>query len=109
MNERKRILPGLFQGKYLVMLAVHWKLVLYVFALIMLYITLHYRVDDTSMIIIRNNQVLKELKTDYTTRHSEYHELTTIKETTKLLEKLDSPLQPPQTPPITITEETAAY
>jgi len=109
MSERRRILPGLFQGKYLVMLARHWKLVIYIFALIMLYITLHYRVDDTSMTIIENNQVIKELKTDYTTRRSEYHELTTIKETTRLLEKSGSPLRPPLTPPVTITEETAAY
>lgn len=103
------MIPGLFQGRFLVALARHWKLVIYVFTLIMLYITLHYRVDDTSMTIIRNNQVLKELKTDYTTRRSRYHELTTVRETNRLLERMGSSLKPPQTPPISITEETAAY
>lgn len=107
--KKQHTLQGVFRGRIVMLLSRHWIPVLYVFLLIMVYMYLHYQVNDTSMTIIENNQALKELKTKFITRRSQYQKITTVKETTELLRRAGSTIQPPVTPPKPVTGESAAY
>jgi len=101
---RKTVIRGLFGGKILLMLSTQWKLVIYVFILIFLYISVHYDVSDSALTVLDNDQILKELKTDYTTRFSELQELTTAQKTEMMLRKHNSDLHIPVTPPIMVSK-----
>lgn len=100
---RKTVIKGLFGGKILLMLSTEWKLVVYVFILLFIYISVHYRVSDMALVILDNDQELKELKTDYTTRFSEMQELTTAQQTEAVLRKNQSELHIPTTPPLAVS------
>lgn len=69
MGEKKRVsFSSILGGQILLNLGAsrHWFFALYLFALIILYITLNLKVADTDMQIRRNQTELKNLKADYT-------------------------------------------
>lgn len=101
---RKTVIKGLFGGKILLMLSTQWKLVIYVFILIFIYISVHYDVSDSALTVLDNDQILKELKTDFTTRYSEFQELTTAQQTANSLKRNNSGLHLPVTPPAVVAE-----
>jgi len=100
---RKTVIKGIFGGKILLMLSTQWKLVVYVFAVMFFYISVHYDVSDSALVILDNDQELKELKTDYTTLFSELQEMTTAQKTESILRKYNSDLHIPVTPPLRVS------
>lgn len=100
---RKTVIKGIFGGKLLLMLSSQWKLVIYIFILIFLYITMHYDVSDSALAVLDNDQILKELKTDYTTRVAELQKFSTEQYTEKILRINHSDLHAPVTPPISVS------
>ncbi len=100
---RKTVIKGIFGGKILLMLSTQWKLVMYVFILLFIYISVHYRVSDKALDILDNDQIIKELRTDYTTRFSEMQELTTAQQTETILRNINSELHVPTTPPLVVS------
>lgn len=85
------------------MLSSQWKLVIYVFILIFLYITMHYDVSDSALAMLDNDQLLKELKTDYTTRMAELQKFSTEQYTEQMLRNNHSDLHASITPPTVVS------
>lgn len=83
----------------------NWKFILYIFLLILLYITFHYEVRDTMLEEVRNEEILSDLKNEYANKMSLELQLSKRGAIEERLIELKSDLVPPQIPPRTISKD----
>lgn len=92
-------------GKFLVQnggLAKRWVFVVYIFALIILYITMRFMVKETLLTQVKNHEIIKDLKAEYTGKNSQLLFLSKRGEVEKMLKEKKSSLSAPNLPPKTI-------
>lgn len=83
----------------------HWKFVLYVFLLTILYVSFHFEVRDTMMTEVRNEEILKDLRAEYSNKMTNFLQLSQRGEIEKKLKQKKSTLVPPMYPPVIISED----
>jgi len=98
-------LRRLFEGSLVVVLAKYWKLAVFIFILVLSYMTIHFRVIDSSKEIRTNAQELKQLKIRHTTLCSILQDKCTREEVERGLAALQSELHQPNNPPVTVRIE----
>ncbi len=101
----KNIFANLFGGQILLLrggIVRYWKLLLYIFVLIILYISIHYGVRDTMRTMARNQDELRNLKAEYTGKQSRLLHLSQRGEIEKMLQEKNSTLKAPKVPPVRI-------
>lgn len=101
MEEKKRVsFSSILGGQFLLNLGAtrHWLFALYLFVLIILYITLNLKVADTDIQIRRNQTELKNLKADYTSKSAKLQYQSRQGEIERRLEVTGSKVERPQHP-----------
>lgn len=83
----------------------HWKFVLYVFLLVILYISFRFEVRDTMMEEVQNEETLKDLRAEYSNKMTRMLQLSKRGEIEAKLSSYNSPLVPPKYPPTIISKE----
>lgn len=99
------IFAHLLGGQFLLIrggLIRHWKFLLYIFFLIILYITIHFGVKDTLLAKVRNDNYIKNLKSEYTGKNARLLYLSKKVEVEERLKKNSSTLKPAINPPTII-------
>ncbi len=86
-------------------LARHWKFILYLFALVILYITINFWVRGTMQRISRNEDIIRNMRSEYMGKYSEMLSISKRGEIEKLLEEKDLALIPPEIPPTIVKME----
>lgn len=92
-------------GKFLVQnggLAKRWVFVIYIFALIIIYITLRFMMKETLVTEVRNQEIIKDLKAEYSEKKSKLLYLSKRGEVERMLKEKNSTLSAPTLPPKTI-------
>lgn len=95
----------LFGGQFLLLrggLVRHWKFILYLFFLIIVYITIHFGVKDTLLTKVRNDNQIKNLKSEYTGKNTRLLYLSKRGEIEKILKKNKSSVKAAVNPPTII-------
>lgn len=80
----------------------HWKFILYVFILIILYISIHFAVINAAVEIKQNAETIKALKIEYTWKRSRLLYSSRQTEVERLLNEHHSTLGRPEKPPVKI-------
>jgi hypothetical protein len=83
----------------------HWKFVLYVFVLIIIYVSFRFEVRDTMMEEVKNEEMLKDLRAEYSNKMTRMLQLSKRGEIEKRLSEHNSKLVPPPYPPTIISED----
>ena len=83
----------------------HWKFVLYVFVLIIIYVSFRFEVRDTMMEEVKNEEILKDLRAEYSNKMTRMLQLSKRGEIEKRLSEHNSKLVPPPYPPTIISED----
>ena len=83
----------------------HWKFVLYVFLLVILYISFRFEVRDTMMEEVQNEETLKDLRAEYSNKMTRMLQLSKRGEIETKLSSHNSPLVPPKYPPTIISKD----
>lgn len=104
---KKEILENILGGQILAKgnLTRHWKFILYVFVLILLYISLHFWTRNTMQRIARNEDTLRDLRSEYMGKYTRLLYLGKRGEIEKLLEENGLELYPPENPPTILKME----
>lgn len=104
----RNILSDILGGQVLVMkggLIRHWKFVLFVFALVIFYISLNFWMRNTKQRIVSNNETIRDMRSEYMGKYAEILNLGKRGEIEKLIEKESLELIPPVTPPARVKME----
>ncbi len=101
---KKRIVSELMGGDILLHggLAQQWKFLLYLFILMILYISLNFGMERALLTERRNQRELKHLKADYTSKSARLMYKSKRIEIEKKLQEFNSGLIAPQEPPVII-------
>lgn len=83
----------------------HWKFILYIFILVILYVAFRFEVRDTMMQEMKNEEILKELRAEYSNKMTRVLQLSKRGEIEEKLELHGSQLVPPSHPPVIISEK----
>lgn len=83
----------------------HWKFILYIFMLVIFYITIHFWIRSTLQDITRNEDTIRNLRSEYMGKYSEMLSISKRGEIEKLLEENGLALIPPEVPPTIIKME----
>lgn len=83
----------------------HWKFVLYVFVLMILYVSFRFEVRDTMMEEVKNEETLKDLRAEYSNKMTRMLQLSKRGEIEEKLSRHGSELIPPQYPPVIISKD----
>lgn len=83
----------------------HWKFVLYIFLLVILYVAFRFEVRDTMMQEMKNEEILKELRAEYSNKMTRVLQLSKRGEIEERLIQHGSKLQAPTLPPVIISEK----
>ncbi len=83
----------------------HWKFVLYVFILVIMYISFRFEVRDTMMEEVKNEETLKDLRAEYSNKMTLMLQLSKRGEIMKKLSDHHSDLIPPNHPPTIISKD----
>ncbi len=104
---RMQVIENILGGQILAKgsLTRHWKFILYVFLLVLLYISLHFWTRNTMQRMSRNEEELRNLRSEYMGKYTRLLYMGKRGEIEKLLEKNDLELLPPDTPPVRIDME----
>ncbi len=86
-------------------LARHWKFILFLFALVIAYITIHFWVRGTMQRISRNEDLIRNMRSEYMGKYSEMLSMSKRGEIEKLLDEKDLALIPPDVPPTIVKLE----
>lgn len=86
-------------------IAKHWKMILFIFVLSIVYISFHFEVKNTMIEEVRNEEILKDLKNEYLNKMSLELQLSKRGEIEKRLKEFDSKLIPPPVPPTPISKD----
>ena len=80
----------------------HWKFILYIFALIIAYISIQYGIRETQIRTVQGQERVKSLRTEYTGKNSTLLHISQKGEIDKMLKKIGSQLHEPNEPPVII-------
>lgn len=83
----------------------HWKLILYIFLLVLLYISMHFQSRNTMQRMTANEETLRNLRSEYMGKYTRLLYTGKRGEIEQLLERNGLELLPPDTPPTRITQE----
>lgn len=103
----KNILGNILGGQILAngYIIRHWKFILYIFLLVLVYISIHFQSRNTMQRITSNEETLRNLRSEYMGKYTRLLYTGKRGEIEKLLEKNGLELMPPDTPPTRITPE----
>ncbi len=82
-----------------------WKFILYIFSLVIIYISIHFGVRSTLQDISRNEEHIRNMRSEYMGKYSEMLSISKRGEIEKLLEEKNLALVPPEVPPTIIKME----
>ena len=83
----------------------HWKFVLYLFLLILLYVSYRFEVRDTMMQEVKNEEILKDLRSEHSDKLTRSLQLSKRGEIEKKLSQHQSDLKNPKYPPTLISKD----
>lgn len=103
----KNILGNILGGQILAngYIIRHWKFILYIFLLVLMYISIHFQSRNTMQRITSNEETLRNLRSEYMGKYTRLLYTGKRGEIEKLLEKNGLELLPPDTPPTRIAPE----
>lgn len=98
---KKRIIENVLGGQILAKgnFTKHWRFILYIFALVILYISIHFGIRNTMQRMTRNEETLRNLRSEYMGKYTRLLYIGKRGEIEKLLEKNSLDLEAPATPP----------
>ncbi len=101
---KKEILENVLGGQILAKRSItkNWKFVLYIFILILVYISIHFWTRNTMQRIARNEETLRNLRSEYLGKYTRLLYSGKRGEIEQLLEQNGLELLPPDTPPTRI-------
>lgn len=102
---KKEILENVLGGQILTKRSVirNWKFILYIFLLVLLYISIHFWTRNTTQTISRNEDTLRNLRSEYLGKYTRLLYTGKRGEIEKLLKENGlEELMPPDTPPTRI-------
>lgn len=105
---KKNIIGNIFSGQILLLrggLAKNWKFVIYIFVLVIIYISVHFSVNETMKLEARNAETIKNLKSEYTGKYARLLYLSKRGEVERMLKEEGSTLVPPKYPPRIVTKD----
>lgn len=101
---KKEILENVLGGQVLARrgLTKNWKFIIYIFILVIVYISIHFWTRNTMQRIARNEETLRNLRSEYLGKYTRLLYSGKIGEIEQLLEQSGLELLPPDTPPTRI-------
>ena len=101
---KKEILENVLGGQILAKRSItkNWKFVLYIFILILVYISIHFWTRNTMQRIARNEETLRNLRSEYLGKYTRLLYSGKRGEIEQLLDQNGLELLPPDTPPTRI-------
>lgn len=102
MDKRQNIFASVLGGQILLQkggLVKHWKFVLYLFFLVVLFISVRFGVKDTMLREVRNQETLKDLKAEYVGKNAKLLYMSKRGEVERMLSSKKSTLMAPTLPP----------
>ncbi|HIZ86088.1 MAG TPA: hypothetical protein IAC04_06330 [Candidatus Coprenecus stercoravium] len=104
---RRQILENILGGQILSkgLLVRNWKFILYIFFLVLLYISIHFGIRNTMSRMTANEDILRNMRSEYMGKYTRLLHTGKRGEIEKLLEENGLNLVPPQTPPRRIIME----
>ncbi len=98
---RKRIIENVLGGQILAKSSFtrQWRFILYLFALVILYISIHFGIRNTMQRMTRNEETLRNLRSEYMGKYTRLLYTGKRGEIEKLLEKSSIDIKAPATPP----------
>ena len=83
----------------------HWRFILYIFLLVILYISMHFGIRDTMQRMARNEETLRNLRSEYMGKYNRLLHTGKRGEIEHLLESSALDLESPRTPPVRVKME----
>lgn len=101
---KKEILENVLGGQVLARrgLTKNWKFIIYIFILVLVYISIHFWTRNTMQRIARNEETLRNLRSEYLGKYTRLLYSGKRGEIEQLLEQNGLELLPPDTPPTRI-------
>lgn len=101
---KKEILENVLGGQILARrgLTKNWKFIIYIFILVIVYISIHFWTRNTMQRIARNEETLRNLRSEYLGKYTRLLYSGKRGEIEQLLEQNGLELLPPDTPPTRI-------
>ena len=101
---KKEILENVLGGQILARrgLTQNWKFIIYIFILVIVYISIHFWTRNTMQRIARNEETLRNLRSEYLGKYTRLLYSGKRGEIEQLLEQNGLELLPPDTPPTRI-------
>ena len=101
---KKEILENVLGGQVLARrgLTKNWKFIIYIFILVIVYISIHFWTRNTMQRIARNEETLRNLRSEYMGKYTRLLYTGKRGEIEQLLEENGLELLPPDTPPTRI-------
>ena len=107
MNNINKFLKNIFSGQLLLkksQLFNNVPFILYLFLLVIIYITIQYSIRDLAKIASENEDIIKDIKSEYSGKQIQYLNLSKKTHVIKELERQNSLLKEATHPPTIITE-----
>ena len=83
----------------------HWRFILYIFALVILYISIHFGIRNTMQRMIQNEETLRNLRSEYMGKYTRLLYTGKRSEIEQLLKDNSLNLTDPRTPPVRVKLE----
>lgn len=83
----------------------HWRFILYIFALVILYISIHFGIRNTMQRMTRNEETLRNMRSEYMGKYNRLLHTGKRGEIEQLLESNSLDLKSPETPPTRVKME----
>ena len=101
---KKEILENVLGGQILAKRSItkNWKFIIYIFILVIVYISIHFWTRNTMQRIARNEETLRNLRSEYLGKYTRLLYSGKRGEIEQLLEQNGLELLPPDTPPTRI-------
>lgn len=99
-NAARNILGGQFLTMKIIIR--NWKFILYSFLLVLLYISIHFGIRNTMQKSAINEEIIKNLRSEYMEKYSSILYQSKREEIEELLNAKNSDLVPPSVPPTRI-------
>lgn len=107
MAAISKYIKSFFRGDFLTVIKADRNIpfILYVFVLIILYITINLLIEQTMTVRQENERIIKELNIDYTQKSLELISIDTRSKIEEMLREKGSSLEKPKTAPVRITAD----
>ena len=104
---KKRVIENVLGGQILAKssFSKHWRFILYIFLLVILYISMHFGIRDTMQRMARNEETLRNLRSEYMGKYNRLLHTGKRGEIEHLLESSALDLESPRTPPVRVKME----